>query len=237
MPTTFLPLMGLAGGNVASFGTTATVTMGADTAIQAGDTLIWSKGNHNMKFGFQAFRFWQNIFYSGNNGEAGSFLFNGQYTAGPVAGTKAGTVNSSGTASGIAEADFVLGLPNEVLGGVNGGTWGQRNSLFAAFVQDDWRVTPNLTINLGLRWELVTPLTEVRNRQANFDLTTGQAIHFRSKLSFKQLQCALQPIQRTGQFSAAPGPGLVTQAANLWYAPHTLCRVSWRALEPTCACL
>ena len=174
VPTTFLPLMGLSGGNVASFGTTDTVTMGADTAIQAGDTLIWSKGHHNIKFGFQGFRFRQNIFYSGNNGEAGSFLFNGQYTAGPVAGTKAGTVNSSGTAAGLAEADFLLGLPNEVLGGVNGGTWGQRNSLFAAFFQDDWRITPNLTINLGLRWELVTPLTEVRSRQANFDLTTGQ---------------------------------------------------------------
>ena len=49
-----------------------------------------------------------------------------------------------------------------------GATTGRRWKLFRPYVQDDWRATPNLTINLGLAWALQTPITEAENRQANF---------------------------------------------------------------------
>ncbi|HUA14259.1 MAG TPA: carboxypeptidase-like regulatory domain-containing protein [Verrucomicrobiae bacterium] len=53
-----------------------------------------------------------------------------------------------------------------------GGTVGRRWKLFRPFVQDDWRVTNNLTVNIGVAWALATPETEVGHRQANFDIQT-----------------------------------------------------------------
>jgi hypothetical protein len=166
-----LPAMNFNGGNAAGIGNSDIYQLFADTVIQYEDVMNITRGAHNLHLGFQGWRQRIDTFYSGNNGRAGTFTFDGRYSAGP------NPLATAGAGSGIAEADFMLGLPAEIGGGVNGGTWGQRANIFAAFFQDDWHIRPNLTLNLGLRYEIHTPWVEVKDRQTNFGLISG-AVEF-----------------------------------------------------------
>jgi hypothetical protein len=155
-PTSLLPLLSFSGADLSGFGTVDAPEIFHQTAIQADDTLIWTHGSHTLKFGFQAIRY-RNDYVPAvtGDGAAGQIQFGGAYT-------------------GYSEADFFLGLPSYIGYGQGfNGTVGQRNSAFGAFVQDDWKITPTLTMNLGLRWQLFTPIYEVDNRMTNFSEITG----------------------------------------------------------------
>ena len=90
--------------------------------------------------------------------------------------TPRGNFSYLGTYTGNAFGDFLLGLPATASVGVGDPLVNGRAWRTGAYVQDDWRVTPHLTMNVGLRYELLTPPTDTTNRLSNLDLATGNII-------------------------------------------------------------
>jgi hypothetical protein len=143
-----------------AIGSTDGVEIFHDTTIEAEDALTWTHGKHTVHGGFEYYHYMMNDVYAGNQGAAGAFAFNGQYTG-------------LGGNYGNAFADFLLGLPDGVQQGVPF-NFHLRNSLFAGFAQDNYRATHSLTVNLGLRYELTTPRGDKdAAANVNYDLLTG----------------------------------------------------------------
>ena len=132
---------------------------------QAQDMLSWQKGKHSFKFGgeYEQIRFWQNRGRSGG----GNLTFNGTSTSSSTSAT---------AADGI--PDMLLGLASGVVSNyvfTSNGV-GLRTHYIMPFAQDDWRVMKNLTINLGLRYDIFTPYHVERDQTENFDPTTGTVL-------------------------------------------------------------
>jgi hypothetical protein len=153
---------------VGSIGSAESTQSFDDHVWQAEDSVNWTHGRHNFKFGGQ---FWRQIiktFYAGNNGELGLMDFNGQFTQ---ASTTA-TTSPSGTGDG--GADFFLGLDYQYGRGVSTGkTWQQSSDVIGIYAQDTWRLTDRLTLNLGLRYDAHQPWVEANNQQSNYNFVTG----------------------------------------------------------------
>ena len=165
---TFLPQMLFAGAfNASDFGNDNLVQQFHDTVAQAEDTVTIIHGKHTINLGFEFFRYITNILYVGNSGLAGQLTFNGSFTGNPSVVTAGG-----GTPSGFAEADFLLGLPENVAVGTGTGH-SLRNNLYSGFAQDDWHALPNLTFNLGLRYEVINPRADAHDEVTNYGLFTG----------------------------------------------------------------
>ena len=126
-----------------------------ENIFQVADTLTWIKGKHSLKFGVDFRRQQRNFFQLSS--PRGWFQFGGGYTDDLT------TANG-----GNALADLLFGVPFSNEQDFLAGLYPTRYWDLAEFVQDDFKVSHNLTLNLGLRYELTSP---ANGRVGNFDLT------------------------------------------------------------------
>jgi len=123
--------------------------------IQALDNLTWSPGKHSFKFGADFKRLTDhddNVF---GNYRSGWYVFNGS--------------SNVGAAIGDPYTAFLLGYPDYTeFSSTNNPTMNGLGYSYAFFGQDDWKITPHLTLNLGLRYELHPPIREIHSNTATF---------------------------------------------------------------------
>ena len=127
---------------------------GGTNVYSASDTLDLIRGKHEIRFGVVYRANEMNV--RNNASQDGLITETGAFTNDDIADVLTGEI-------GVFAAHDQTFL---------GATVGRRWKLVRPFVQDNWRVTNNLTMTLGLAWALVTPETEVENRQSNFDVAS-----------------------------------------------------------------
>jgi hypothetical protein len=111
------------------------------------------RAHHNIAAGFDFRR--QEFNYLSQENPRGSFVF-------------------TGAVSGVSDfADFIQGTPDTASIAYENPDKYLRESVYDAYATDDWRIRPELTLNVGVRWEYGAPITELKNRLVNLDVANG----------------------------------------------------------------
>jgi len=114
-------------------------------------SVLWNHGHHNVTLGGDVRR--QEFNYLSQQDPRGTFTF-------------------TGAATGVSDfADFLQGIPDTSSIAYGNADKYLRQSVYDAYVTDDWRLRPELTINVGIRWEYGAPITELHGRLVNLDIT------------------------------------------------------------------
>jgi hypothetical protein len=154
------PALRFTGQGLSMIGENVDRTVGSNN-FNVQDALSWTTGRHNFKFGMRYDWLEDNTQTLGNQ--------NGTYTFSPVTTGQPGLA-----ASGHAYASLLLGAPGTANMQFGLPLLGRSQSL-AFFAQDDWKLSPRLTINAGLRWEMQTPFVDHKGNSSNLDLTLPNA--------------------------------------------------------------
>lgn len=132
------------------------VPCGRDLVHQFLDHVSWFRGNHNFKMGIQILWGQFNEVREGA-GLYGSFQFSNRFT-------------------GHVYGDYLLGIPSTLRRDFPAVEPRRQNTTYAGFIQDEWRVTPKLTLNLGLRYQYYGGYHDAYGRLALFDLASGRIV-------------------------------------------------------------
>jgi hypothetical protein len=122
------------------------------------DDVTWIHGKHSFRFGYQYTRYFYN---DSPLSDAGNFTFGPRETDAP------GFLTDTGNSF----ASFELGAVHSANHGIVGMSTGYRQPYHGFYAADDWKITPKLTMNLGLRWEIIPGFYEVTNRMSEIDLS------------------------------------------------------------------
>ena len=154
----------------------------------------------------------QQRFYAGNNGLLGIFGYSSAFY-------------------GVLVLRFLFDQVASKGRGSQSEAWTHLHNRVALFAQDDFKLTPDLTLNLGLRWAYTQPVVEKDNRQSNFDLRTGaQILPGRQQPRGPRALPVLQEgIRAEPRVCVAAGDQWVVRGA-------TASRSTWKAPAPTCGC-
>ncbi len=128
----------------------------ANSTFQWIDNVNWNHGRHGVKFGTEIRRFQFNLY---SMATPSGFEFDGRFTQNPQT-----------SRDGFSFADFLLGHPRLARRNMGDTQSYFRRSSFNFYLQDDWKIHPRLTLNLGMRYELGTPFTENRDGMITADI-------------------------------------------------------------------
>ena len=151
------------------------------------NVLSWVRGNHSVKFGADLRMNLENYYTYGN--ASPRLNFDPVYARGPLD-------NSTAAPAGQGLASFLFGIPTGGQIDLNDSR-AERSGFYSGFVQDDWRIGRNLTVNLGFRYELEGELVERWNRTSlDMDFITPNPIEARAKAQYAKAPIPEVPVSQ-----------------------------------------
>ena len=140
--------------------------------FQIFDNVTWIKGKHTFKLGGSITFRSREILNADQI--VGQFGFNNNQTSNCAGRPQPCALN---TGTGFDVASFLLGHASAVNRRLfDAGTYTEKRPEYSIYLQDDWRATSKLTLNVGLRWDVYPPWIEIDDRQSNFDVSTGRFV-------------------------------------------------------------